>query len=171
VTVQFPFTPPLVGEPTLFIQRVFPFPRDVVFDAWTDPDLLTRWFAPRGCTLHVNRLDVRPGGGFHWCIRNPAFGDCWTVGTYSELVRPERIVFTSTIADAAGIPVSPASQGHDPDWPATTVVKVTFVQQQEHTLVTLEQSVSTALAERTGAHPSWLQMFDRLDQQLAGLGR
>jgi uncharacterized protein YndB with AHSA1/START domain len=171
MTAQFPFAPHVIGEPTLSIQRVFAFPREVVFDAWTDPDLLTQWFAPDGCTLHVKRLDIRAGGGLHWCVRNPAFGDCWTVGTYSELVRPERIVFTSTIADAAGVPASPASQGHDPDWPSTTVVKVTFVQRQEQTLVTLEQAVSTALAERTGAHPSWLQMLDRLGHHLASPGR
>jgi len=68
-------------EPALVIQRVFAFPRELVFDAWTSVDLLTQWFAPSGCTLHVERLDVRPGGGFHMCVRSPVF-DCWTVGTY-----------------------------------------------------------------------------------------
>ena len=121
-------------ESALVIQRVFDFPRGLVFDAWTSVDLLTQWFAPSGCTLHVERLDIRPGGGFHWCVRSPAF-DCWTVGTYLEVTPPERIVFTSTIADAAGNPASPASQGHDPAWPAETLVTVTFVDRGEQTLV------------------------------------
>ena len=157
-------------EPALVIQRVFAFPRELVFDAWTSVDLLPQWFAPSGCTLHVERLDVRPGGGFHMCVRSPAF-DCWTVGTYLDVTPPERIVFTSTIADAAGNPASPASQGHDPAWPAETLVTVTFVDRGEQTLVTLEQSVSETLARRTGAYPSWIDMLDRLERQLTSTRR
>jgi uncharacterized protein YndB with AHSA1/START domain len=150
---------------TLTIQRVFDFPRELVFDAWTSAEVLTQWFAPSGCTLQVERLDIRPGGGFHWCVRSPAF-DCWTVGTYLEVKPPERIVFTSTIADAAGNPATAASQGHDPAWPAETLVTVTFVELGNQTLVTLEQSVSETLARQTGAYPSWIDMLDRLGSQL-----
>jgi uncharacterized protein YndB with AHSA1/START domain len=63
-------------------------------------DLLEEWFAPDGCTLHIARLDVREGGGYHWCVKNPLFGECWTNGSYLDVVRPERLVFTATIADA-----------------------------------------------------------------------
>ena len=50
----------------------------------------------------------------------------------------------------------------DPDWPLETVVTVTFVPKGSRTVLTLHQTVSESLAKRTGAHPSWLQMFDRL---------
>ena len=155
-------------DPTVLIERSFDFPREVVFDAWTSPELLAAWFAPRGCTLHFARIDVREGGGFHSCVRNPEFGDCWTVAVYREVVRPERIVFSWCIADASGNPVSPQSQGHDPDWPAETLVTVTFAEKNGRTLVTLAQSVSEALAKRTGAHPSWIQMLELLGEALAG---
>jgi uncharacterized protein YndB with AHSA1/START domain len=151
---------------TLRIQRVFDCPRDLVFDAWTTPDLLTQWFAPHGTTLHVKRLDIRVGGSFHWCVRGPNFSDCWTVGTYTELLRPERIVFTMAIADADGRLSSSASQGHDPQWPAESVVTVTFVEQHGRTVMTLEQNVDEALAKRTGAHAGWQEMLDRLAAQL-----
>ncbi|MGH9379361.1 MAG: SRPBCC family protein [Thermoanaerobaculia bacterium] len=156
------------SEPPVRIQETFDSPRERVFDAWVRRDLLERWFAPHGCTLHIARLDARTGGGYHWCVRNPAFGDCWTIGSYIEVVRPERIVFTSVIADAAGQPATPESQGHDPAWPAETVVHVRFDERGARTLVTLEQSVSEALAKRTGAHPSWMEMFDRLSRLVAG---
>jgi len=159
--------PEPLTEPLLRIEETFDFPRDRVFDAWTRPELLARWFAPHGCTLHVERLDIRPGGGFHFCIRNPAFGECWTIGTYLEVVRPQLLVYTSRIADAAGAPATPASQGHDPDWPAETTVRVTFAERGGKTVVTLEQNVSETLAKQTGAHPSWLQMLDRLATLLA----
>lgn len=152
--------------PFVRIQQTFDAPRDLVFDAWVQRDLLEEWFAPDGCTLHIARLDVREGGGYHWCVRNPSFGDCWTIGAYLEVLRPERLVFTATIADADGTPRTPASQGHDPAWPAQTIVRVTFTERGGQTVVTLEQNVSESLAKRTGAHPGWLQMLDRLRQRL-----
>src|SRR5205823_3886874 len=91
-------------EPIVRIEEAFSSPRERVFDAWINPHLLEQWFAPSGCTLHIVRIDVRPGGGYHWCIKNPAFGPCWSIGTYVEVVRPERLVFTSVVANAEGIP-------------------------------------------------------------------
>jgi len=152
--------------PLVRIEEAFDVPRDQVFDAWVRRDLLEQWFAPAGCTLHIAHLDVREGGGYHWCINNPSFGDCWTIGSYLEVVRPERLVFTAAIADADGTPRTPASQGHDPAWPQETTVRVTFAERAGQTIVTLEQDVSERLAKRTGAHPSWLQMLGRLRQQL-----
>ena len=70
-----------------------------VFEAWTDPEHLQRWFAPRGCTVHFCRIDFRPGGTFHSCIRTPDGHDCWCVGIYRAIVAPERIVFTMAVAD------------------------------------------------------------------------
>lgn len=156
------------SEPQVKIEEAFDAPRERVFDAWIRAELLERWFAPHGCSLRIEHLDARTGGSFHWCIHDPEFGECWTIGSYIEVVRPERIVLTSVIADASGQPATPGSQGHDPEWPAETLVRVTFDERGGQTLVTLEQSVSEVLAKRTGAHPSWLQMFERLRQHLAG---
>lgn len=150
-------------DPTVLIERLFPHAPEQVFDAWANPALLTRWFAPQGCTIHFEYLDVKTGGGFHSCIHNPAFGQCWTVAEFREVTRPRRIVFDWHIADAQGQAVSPQSQGHDPDWPAGTQVVVTFEARDGGTLVRLAQNVSEALAKRTGAHPSWIQMLDRLE--------
>ena len=155
------------ATPHVHIERRFAYPREAVFEAWTKPHLLMQWFAPRGCTLRFESIDVRIGGGFHACLHNPAFGDCWTSATYIELVRPERLSFSWRIADAHGNLVSPQSQGHDTDWPAETIVSVEFIAEPNGTLVRLDQNVSEALAKRTGAHPSWLQMFDILGEHLS----
>lgn len=144
------------------ITRTFDAPRSLVFRAWTDPDRLARWFAPTGCTIAFRALDPRPGGRFHSCIRTPDGHECWCVGEYREVAPPDRLVFTMAVADAAGDRADPAAVGMDPDWPAETVVTVTFVEAGGQTKLTLHQTVSEALAKRTGAHPSWLQMLDRL---------
>jgi len=154
-------------EPMVSIEEVFNAPRERVFDAWINPDLLAQWFAPEGCTLHIASIDVRAGGSYHWCIWNPDFGPCWSIGRYLDVTRPERLVFTSVIADAHGEPATPESQGHDPAWPAETLVRVTFTSRGSQTVVRLEQTVSEALAKRTGAHPSWIAMLGRLKEHLA----
>ena len=160
-----------VSTALVFIEQAFDAPREQVFDAWVEKDLLEKWFAPEGCTLHIARLDVREGGGYHWCIKNPSFGECWTIGSYLEVVRPERLVFTASIADANGVSRTPESQGHDPAWPQNTTVRVTFTERAGRTVVTLEQDVTEQLAKRTGAHPSWLQMLNQLRRQLEGATR
>src|SRR5688572_13588287 len=114
-----------LGKPLVRIEQSFAAPRDQVFDAWVQRDLLEEWFAPDGCTLHIARLDVREGGGYHWCVKTPSFGACWTIGSYFEVRPPERLVFTATIADADGIPRTPESQGHHPAWPRDTTIRVT----------------------------------------------
>jgi uncharacterized protein YndB with AHSA1/START domain len=147
---------------TIRIERAFDAPRELVFAAWTKPEYLLQWYAPRGCTIRFVELDVRPGGRFHSCIRNPSFGDCWCVGVYREIVRPERIVYTLATADSAGNEIEPAKAGHDPRWPRETLVTVTLEEVRGGTKLTLEQNVLESLAKDTGAHPSWLEMLDRL---------
>ena len=149
---------------TLVIERIFDAPRELVFDAWTKPEYLLRWFAPRDCKIRFAELDVRPGGRFHSCLHNPTFGDCWCVGVYKEIVRPERIVYSLAVADSAGNEIDSAQAGHDAKWPRETLVTVTFEDLRGSTRLTLEQNVLESLARQTGAHPGWVQMLDRLGE-------
>ena len=118
---------------------------------------------PQGCAVEFVKLDVRLGGSFHSCIRSPQGDECWCVGEYVELVKPERLAYTIALADKAGRRLPASTAGKDADWPSETTVTVTLDEVGDQTRLTLRQSVSEAVARRTGALPSWLQMFDRLD--------
>ncbi len=159
-----PATEPV--ERLVEITRVFNAPRELVFRAWTDREQLLHWFAPRGCTIAFRTLDLRPGGTFHSCILTPSGHQCWCQGVYREIVAPERIVFTMAVADEQGNLVEPADVGMDPDWPRETIVTVTFAELEGKTKLTLRQTVNESLAKRTGAHPSWIEMLDRLAENL-----
>lgn len=149
------------------ITRVFDAPRELVFEAWTDPEHLMRWFAPKGCTTHFSKMEFRQGGVFHSCIRNPRVHDCWCKGVYREIVVPERIVYTLAVSDENGNSVEPVDVGMDLDWPRETIVTVTFAEHEGRTKLTLHQTVLESVAKRTGAHPSWIEMLDRLAEHLA----
>lgn len=157
----------LAADRQVFIERLFDAPRELVFQAWTDPAILVRWYAPHGCTIAIEEYDFREAGAIRTEIRSPDGHACRCRGTFHRIVVPERIVFDLGIVNEQGEPVEPASVGMDPDWPRTTTIDVAFEERGSRTLLTLRQNVSEALAKRTGAHPSWLQMFERLDAELA----
>lgn len=146
------------------LSRVISAPRELVFRAWTERDMLQRWYAPHGCTLELVRMDVRVNGGFHHGIRGPAHTDCWIVGTFLEVVPPERLVYSHTFSDESGRRLTPAQAGREPDWPEEIVTTVTFDDLCGRTKVVIHQTVYEIFAKRTGAYPSWLQMLDRLEK-------
>lgn len=86
----------LVADRELVITRTFRAPAQVVFDAWTKPEHLKRWWAPRsrGVTLVICEADLRPGGAYRYVL---ARGDAERFafsGEYVEITRPTRLVYT-----------------------------------------------------------------------------
>jgi hypothetical protein len=74
--------------------------------------------------------------------------------------------FTIAISKENGERVEPRDVGMDPEWPAETIVTVSFEDNQGRTKFTLRQTVDESIAKRTGAYPSWLEMLDRLAERL-----
>ena len=72
--------------------RIFDAPRSMVFDAWTKPELLTRWLGVRGgWTFAICQVDLRVGGSYRFVWRGPDGTEMGMVGVYREVVRPERL--------------------------------------------------------------------------------
>ena len=69
-------------------------PRALVFQAWTDPEQIARWWGPKGFITVDYDMDVRPGGAYRFRMRSPEGTDHRKRGVYREIVAPERIVFT-----------------------------------------------------------------------------
>ena len=90
------------------LTRIFNAPREVVFQAWTDPKHLARWFGPADFTVPVCRVDARVGGKWELVMRaNDAiaaqFGrDHPAGGEFREVEKPSRLVFTNNALDARG---------------------------------------------------------------------
>jgi uncharacterized protein YndB with AHSA1/START domain len=146
----------------VFIEETFHAGIERVFKAWTDPGKLMQWYAPDGCTIRFKKIEIAKGGQFHSCISNPQAGDCWCIGEYLEIVPNTKIVFTMINADENGNPINPADIGMDAGWPGTTVVTVTFLEENGTTRLQLHQTVSQELAKRTGAYSGWLQMLGNM---------
>lgn len=155
-----------MGGREVLISREIDALRERVFRAWGDSAQLARWYAPVGCTTSLCTVDFRVGGKLHDGIRTREGYDCGCTGEYLEIVAPEKIVFTLPRADENGNAVEPAAVGMDPAWPTETVVTVTLAEVGKKALLTLHQTVPEALAKKTGAYPSWLEILDKLEREV-----
>jgi uncharacterized protein YndB with AHSA1/START domain len=85
----------LSPETTLKIRRLFQAPRERVFRAWTDATELARWFAPSAeYSTRVPELDLKVGGKYKVEMHHKGGNINTVVGTYREIVPPEKLVFT-----------------------------------------------------------------------------
>ncbi|MGA9876563.1 MAG: SRPBCC family protein [Solirubrobacteraceae bacterium] len=75
-------------------ERVFDAPRDRVFEAFTDPQLIPRWWGPRRMTTIVDEMDVRPGGKWRFISHDCDDKEQCFRGIYREITPPERLVQT-----------------------------------------------------------------------------
>src|SRR3954469_6509067 len=86
----------------IVLTRVFDAPGHLVWDAFTRPELLRRWFGPRGWSLVVCEVDLRVGGTFRFVLRGPNGTDLGMRGVYREIVPPECSVHTESFDDYPG---------------------------------------------------------------------
>ncbi|MBX3061957.1 MAG: SRPBCC family protein [Anaerolineae bacterium] len=148
----------------LNMERIFNAPRQLVFEAWSKPEYLARWWGPQGWTLPVCNVDFRVGGSWHYCIRGPEGEESWGKALYHEIVVPERIVYTDYFSDAAGT--------LSDQMPAATTT-MSFIEVDGKTKVT-GRSEYPAVADlekviQMGMLDGMNESLDRLDAALAAL--
>jgi uncharacterized protein YndB with AHSA1/START domain len=116
----------LEAEPHEFvITRSFDAPRELVFAAWTQEQHLKQWYGPKGLTIPVCRLNLVPGGIFHYCMRAPNGSEMWGKWTFQEIVAPKRIVLINTFSNKHG---NPTRHPYVADWPIEILTTTTFIE-------------------------------------------
>jgi uncharacterized protein YndB with AHSA1/START domain len=154
------------------ITRVFDAPRALVWQAFTEPERMRRWWGPKGFTVIASKMDLRPGGLYHYGMRAPDGSTMWGKFVYREIVRPERIVLVNSFSDEAGnITRHPMS----PTWPLQMLSTFLFGGKDGRTTLTIQWSPldadETERATFAGAHPSmqqgWTGTLDQLAEYLA----
>ena len=90
------------GEREVVMTRVFDAPRSLVYEAFQRPDLLRRWFGPRGWSLAECEVEARAGGGFRYVMQGPNGERMGMRGRYLELSAPERSVHLESFDDYPG---------------------------------------------------------------------
>ena len=147
--------PATSADRELVLTRLIDAPREKVFRAWTDPEILKQWFAPLPWTTPSAELDVRPGGSNLVVMRSPEGTDFPNPGVYLEVVPNERLVITDAYTSAW----QPSEK------PFMTVI-LTFEDEGGKTRYTaraLHWTVEDREAhEKMGFHEGWGQCADQL---------
>lgn len=144
------------GQPTILTRRTFMAPRALVFEAWTNPEHVPRWWGPRALTFVSCAIDLRVGGGWRYVLRAPDGQEVGFRGDYHEIVRPERLVGTFVYEPMPGFPATET---------------ITFEEQDGRTVVTTLLTHRTVEARdghaAAGMEPGLRETYTRLDEFLA----
>lgn len=158
--------------PELVIDREFDAPRELVWRAWTDPELLGRWYGPNIETV-VHQFDLKAGGTWLHEMKMGG-GSSFQKAVFTEIVAPEKLVwhhYSSVDADGNEV-ASPM-----PDWPKVLLTTVTFSANDQKTNVRLSQmplnapenEVAGFAKMKDGMSGGWGKGYEIIDQILAEL--
>lgn len=150
----------LEGDTDMIVTRVFDAPRELVFRAWTEAEMVKQWWGPGDWPVVVSRVDLRVGGKWHYCMRGPDGTESWGIAEYREIDPPKRLAFTDHFSDADGNANGPASvmQIDFEDLAGKTrIVSRSVFASAEHRRQTIEMGVEEGLG----------MALDQLDALLA----
>ncbi|HET7471601.1 MAG TPA: SRPBCC domain-containing protein [Candidatus Limnocylindrales bacterium] len=153
-----PTTMDRTSERELVVTRTIDGPAHLVFDAWTQPELLKRWWVPRSVpiTLLSVELDVRVGGTYRLVFQVDPTTTMAFFGRYLEVDPPSRLVWTNEEGDGDAV-----------------VTTVTFAEEGNrtrlvvHDLYPSKDALDDAIASES--IPGWAEMLDQLDGLLPEL--
>jgi uncharacterized protein YndB with AHSA1/START domain len=152
-----------VTTPTDFeiqVTRDFHAPRQLVFDAFTKPELVRRWLlGPPGWTMPVCEIDLQVGGAYRYVWRKAGVKDMGLGGVFREIVHPERLV---------------ATERFDESWyPGEALDTTVFVEQGDVTKFTItvlyESKEARDTARRSGMEHGMAAGYSRLEEELSAI--
>ncbi len=144
-------------RPTLKMRRTFDAPRDLVWRAWSNPEILVLWMGPVEWPAVSATCDFRVGGAWRICLRSPETGETlWQGGVYTEIDAPRRLAFTFKWDDS-----------HEDGPPVDTQVTVEFTEAGETTIMDFTHEGLKSEQSLTGHRHGWTSTADRLEAWLA----
>jgi uncharacterized protein YndB with AHSA1/START domain len=137
----------------LRIERTFDAPAEEVFDAWTSPEVIERWFRPgRDWKAPSAQVDLRVGGMVRVVMRAPDGSEEGAGGEYTAIERPHRLAFTWTFDD------DPSNQ---------QMIELEFSERDGVTTVLFVNSNISHEKRRDEQYDGWQACFDNMEGALA----
>ncbi|MGY4690983.1 SRPBCC family protein [Salibacterium sp. K-3] len=126
----------------LVITRIFDLPVELVWKAWTDPELVMKWWGPEHFTSPSCKIDLREGGRYLFCMRSPenlGGQDSFSTGTYTKIIPQERLEFTHHLCDKDGNILDPVEAGMPSDFPYKIDYIIDFKAEENKTELVITQ--------------------------------
>ena len=150
-------------ELDLVLERVVDIPPSAIWDAWTKPRQLVKWFTPAPWTTVKCTVDLRPGGRFFSLMRSPEGEEFPNEGTYLEVIPNQRLVWTNAIAPGFR-PIPPRPMADPMEFVFTAAISL-----EKHgkgtkytALARHDTSATRQKHEAIGFHAGWSAALDQL---------
>jgi uncharacterized protein YndB with AHSA1/START domain len=145
----------------LKVSRTFKASRQRVFRAWTEPELMMRWFVEGDGNMSVCEIDLREGGRYR--LEGEMGGKRWRIwGSYLEVKPPEKLVYTWAWKHDPGVGKTPEGD---------TTVTVEFRDRGPETELVLTHERFTSAVAREEHSQGWNSCFNRFERVLAQGGK
>ncbi|MFC3714082.1 SRPBCC domain-containing protein [Sphingoaurantiacus capsulatus] len=145
-------------RPSLRLQRRFDAPRELLWRAWSRPEIMVQWMGPVEWPAVSAVADFRVGGAWRICLRSPDTGEeLWQGGVYREIDAPRRLVFTFKWE----------GDNHEDGAPVDTLVTVELTEAGDGTLMDFTHAGLKNAESVAGHAHGWASTADRLEAWLA----
>ena len=138
-----------------------------VWQAWKDPEMIKKWWGPKGFTAPEIQNDFTLGGQWLYAMHSPEGEDSWSTGQYMEINPMQEIITTFSLADKHGHPVSPGYYGLDNTISNEFLLTVKFEDNGDKTGLTLRLNGFQAGPDRDNAEAGWCESIDKLEKAVA----
>lgn len=158
------------------IEKIFDAPREKVWEAWTTPEIVQKWWGPETFTAPSIKIDLRVGGKYIFAMKGPE-GSEWdrvmySAGVFKEIIPNQKLVLTDYFSDEAGNMINPDQEGQDANFPKEMTVTVLFEEiGGGKTKLTIsyprpetEEQYQAML--KSGMKEGWMSSLNKLEQAL-----
>lgn len=158
----------MAGE-ELIITRFFDAKRELLWKAFTDPELFKQWWGPKEFTTPLVKMDLKVGGEHFNCMQAPDGEFFCSKGIYQEINPPELLIVTDSFTDEEGNVVPATYYGLGEGFPMEMLLKIKLEEQGGKTKLTIRHSDIGNLSETEliDMRRGWMESLDKLEEYLA----
>jgi uncharacterized protein YndB with AHSA1/START domain len=157
-SLQREMTLTLPSDLEIVMQRAFNAPARTLFEVWTKPEHVRKWYPVRGTTMTVCEIDLRLGGAWRWVLMHPKGGEIAFSGVFREIDRPRRLQRTELFEAMPG---------------GESLVTLTFDEQDGQTTLTITMLFKSKqdrdVCLKSGMELGVKECFQKIDELVAAL--
>ena len=157
-SIQREMTLTLPSDREIVMTRAFNAPARILFDVWTKPEHVRKWYAVRGTTMTVCDIDLRVGGAWRWVLTHPKGGEIAFSGVFCEIDPPHRLQRTEVFESMPGAESLGTLTFDEKDGQTTITINMLFKSKQDRDVCL-----------RSGMELGVKESFQKIDELVAAL--
>jgi len=157
-SIQREMTLTLPSDREIVMTRAVNAPARILFDVWTKPEHVRKWYAVRGTTMTVCDIDLRVGGAWRWVLTHPKGGEIAFSGVFCEIYPPHRLQRTEVFESMPGAESLGTLTFDEKDGQTTITINMLFKSKQDRDVCL-----------RSGMELGVKESFQKIDELVAGL--